>query len=128
MAKIFISYAYSNDMSHGYGNCWLESDGLIDSIEKIRGAEDSISKVSPDLYHRVTILNWRRFEEGEEKSDKSIGRMIQTMKGLKCSHCGDAPSIDDTRWRWNGETWAHKCGDAQAGHFRAVKKESEEGE
>ena len=65
--------------------------------------------------------------ESKEKSDKSIGRMIQTTKGLKCSRCGDAPSIDDTRWRWNGETWAHKCGDSQARYFRAVKKESEEG-
>lgn len=59
---------------------------------------------------------------------KAIERIIETMKDLECSRCGDAPSIDDTRWRWNGETWEHKCGDSQAGHFRAVKKESEEGE
>lgn len=59
---------------------------------------------------------------------KAIERLVETMKDLECSRCGDAPSIADTRWRWNGETWEHKCGDAQAGHFRAVKKESEESE
>ena len=50
-----------------------------------------------------------------------------SMSKYECSRCSEAPSLEDTRWRWNGETWEHKCGDAQAGHFRAVKKESEEG-
>jgi hypothetical protein len=51
---------------------------------------------------------------------------LHLLKGdYECSRCGEVPSIADTRWRWNGETWEHKCGDAQAGHFVAVKKESE---
>jgi len=39
----------------------------------------------------------------------------------RCTVCGGAPAIADARWRWNGEQWEHKCGDAQAGHFAAVR-------
>jgi len=60
-----------------------------------------------------------------ELDTEYVARIATTMQGLACSRCDEALSIEDTRWRWNGENWEHKCGDAQAGHFVAVKKESE---
>lgn len=42
---------------------------------------------------------------------------------IYCSSCGELPSLD-ARWRWNGSTWEHKCGDVEAGYFPAVRKKS----
>ncbi len=49
---------------------------------------------------------------------------VPTCPDIKCSACG--VHLDehdpDASWRWNGETWEHKCPDvdSQCGYFAAV--------
>ena len=65
--KVFISYLFTNGRGHGFGNCWIQADFPIDSIEIIRKAERFIKDIKPE-HESVTILNWRRFEESDAKA------------------------------------------------------------
>jgi hypothetical protein len=57
--------------------------------------------------------------------------MDQMTLQAVCSACG-ARLYEDrqevralSRWRWNGESWEHKCADAppQAGHFPSFRQQ-----
>jgi hypothetical protein len=46
---------------------------------------------------------------------------------ITCSSCGAVlDGLDPAApWRWNGESWEHKCsGDAQCGYFAATIKDA----
>ena len=44
--------------------------------------------------------------------------LVAVATVAKCSGCGEGlDSANDPRWRFNGSTWEHQCGDPQAGYF-----------
>ena len=60
------------------------------------------------------------------KASGSIHRNVPNMRWQMqyrfCSACGEQPTLEDARWRWNGSKWEHECGDPQSGYFLAVPR------
>jgi hypothetical protein len=62
MIRYFVSYVYAEPYGHGIGYGWCD----IPRSAPIRNGTDLkavIEEIERSGIHRVTVLNWRRFEE-----------------------------------------------------------------
>lgn len=55
--------------------------------------------------------------------DIQIGEWLEDARNYSCTGCGEQCSPSVGKWRWNGTTWEHQCGDPQAGYTVAERVE-----
>lgn len=64
--KYFVSYAFYMDTAEGFGTGSVTRSRPVVGHEDVLSMTEAIKKQSPQLVNaKITILNWRRFENEE---------------------------------------------------------------